>query len=64
MGLYDGLFRANLEETGMGYDLEVAMIKRAARRISFTTPYAFTPDRRKDAPWPEPGPMWLWPTWA
>src|SRR3982074_2774373 len=30
VGLYDGTFRANLEETGMGYDLEVQMIRMAA----------------------------------
>ena len=30
VGLIDGTFRANLEETGMGYDLEVEMIREAA----------------------------------
>lgn len=44
VGLYDGLFRANLEETGMGYGLEVAMIKQARAQDLFTTPYAFTPE--------------------
>lgn len=43
VGLYDGLFRANLEETGMGYDLEVEMVRQARAQDLFTTPYAFTP---------------------
>jgi predicted TIM-barrel enzyme len=41
VGLIDGVFRANLEETGMGYDLEVDMIARAARLDLLTTPYVF-----------------------
>ncbi|WP_020619290.1 phosphoenolpyruvate hydrolase family protein [Paenibacillus daejeonensis] len=41
VGLCDGLFRANLEETGMGYDKEIEMIRLAARRDLLTTPYAF-----------------------
>lgn len=44
VGLYDGLFRANLEETGMGYELEVEMIRKAHVMDIFTTPYAFTPE--------------------
>src|SRR6202011_804900 len=32
VGLFDGTFRANLEETGMGYDLEVEMIHKASER--------------------------------
>ena len=44
VGLIDGTFRANLEETGMSYGLEVDMI-RAARELGLlTTPYTFTPD--------------------
>ncbi|HVU88187.1 MAG TPA: phosphoenolpyruvate hydrolase family protein [Pirellulales bacterium] len=44
VGLIDGTFRANLEETGMGFGLEVDMI-RAARELNLlTTPYAFNPD--------------------
>lgn len=43
VGLIDGLFRANLEETGMGYGLEVEMIRQAAELDLVTTPYAFTP---------------------
>ena len=42
VGLCDGRFRANLEETGMGYRLEVDMIRRAHELDLFTTPYAFT----------------------
>ncbi|MCU1421210.1 MAG: TIM-barrel signal transduction protein [Microbacteriaceae bacterium] len=41
VGLFDGNFRQNLEETGMGYDLEVDMIRRAAERDLLTTPYVF-----------------------
>ena len=41
VGLIDGLFRANLEETGMGYDLEVDMIRLAAERGLLTAPYVF-----------------------
>ncbi len=41
VGLYDGTFRANLEETGMGYHLEVEMIRIAAERGLLTAPYVF-----------------------
>jgi predicted TIM-barrel enzyme len=41
VGLFDGTFRANLEETGMGYDLEVEMIRMAASRGLLTAPYVF-----------------------
>ncbi len=41
VGLYDGTFRDNLEETGMGYDLEVQMIATAAARGMITAPYVF-----------------------
>ena len=44
VGLIDGVFRANLEETGMGYGLEVDMIREAAGLGLLTTPYAFNPD--------------------
>lgn len=43
VGLIDGLFRANLEETGMGYGLEVDMIRQAHELDLLTTPYAFNP---------------------
>ena len=42
VGLIDGNFRANLEETGMGYDLEVEMIANAHALDLFTTPYIFS----------------------
>lgn len=41
VGLIDGVFRANLEETGMGYDLEVEMIRQAHELDLLTTPYVF-----------------------
>ena len=41
VGLIDGVFRANLEETGMGYDLEVDMIGRAVDRGLLASPYVF-----------------------
>ena len=43
VGLFDGLIRTNLEETGMGYGLEVEMIRIASEMGLLTTPYAFTP---------------------
>jgi predicted TIM-barrel enzyme len=42
VGLIDGTFRANLEETGMGYGLEVAMIAQAHALDMLTTPYVFS----------------------
>ncbi len=44
VGLIDGLFRQNLEETGMGFAKEVEMIGIAAELGLLTTPYVFTPD--------------------
>ncbi|TKT76222.1 phosphoenolpyruvate hydrolase family protein [Aquamicrobium sp. LC103] len=41
VGLIDGTFRANLEETGMSYGLEVDMIAKAHARDMLTTPYVF-----------------------
>jgi predicted TIM-barrel enzyme len=41
VGLIDGTFRANLEETGMGYGLEVDMIRQARSKDLLTTPYVF-----------------------
>ena len=41
VGLIDGMFRANLEETGMGYELEVEVIRLAAGRGLLTAPYVF-----------------------
>lgn len=47
VGLIDGIFRANLEETGMGYDLEVEMIRKAHELDMLTTPYVFDVDQAK-----------------
>lgn len=44
VGLIDGNFRANLEETGMGYALEVDMIRLAHEKDLLTTPYVFSAD--------------------
>src|SRR5688572_24603017 len=41
VGLIDGQFRANLEETGMGYDKEVELIRLAREKDLLTTPYVF-----------------------
>jgi len=41
VGLIDGVFRQNLEETGMGYGLEVNMIRKAHELDLLTTPYVF-----------------------
>ncbi len=43
VGLFDGMFRTNLEETGMGYALEVEMIREAAALGLLTAPYIFDP---------------------
>ena len=47
VGLIDGIFRANLEETGMGYGLEVEMIRLAAERRLLTAPYVFDVDEAR-----------------
>ncbi|MEM8686169.1 MAG: phosphoenolpyruvate hydrolase family protein [Pseudomonadota bacterium] len=47
VGLIDGTFRANLEETGMGYDHEVEMVRMAAERDMLTTPYVFSENDAK-----------------
>jgi predicted TIM-barrel enzyme len=44
VGLIDGMFRQNLEETGMGYGPEVEMIRLARERDLLTSPYCFNPD--------------------
>ena len=44
VGLFDGTFRQNLEETGMGYGLEVEMIRLAHDKDLLTAPYVFTVD--------------------
>lgn len=47
VGLIDGTFRANLEETGMGYTLEVDLIRQARARDLLTTPYVFNPEEAR-----------------
>jgi len=48
VGLFDGKMRANLEETGMGFGLEVDMVRLAREMGLLTTPYAFTDDEAAD----------------
>ncbi len=45
VGLIDGTFRANLEETGMGFEHEIDCIGAAHRRGMLTSPYVFDPDQ-------------------
>lgn len=47
VGLIDGAFRQNLEETGMGFDLEVDMIRIAHQLDMLTCPYVFDVDQAK-----------------
>ncbi|MFY7917341.1 MAG: phosphoenolpyruvate hydrolase family protein [Rubrivivax sp.] len=47
VGLIDGTFRSNLEETGMGYGLEVDFIARAHQADMLTTPYVFNEDEAR-----------------
>lgn len=47
VGLIDGAFRQGLEETGMGFELEVEMIRQARRLGLLTCPYAFTEDEAR-----------------
>lgn len=47
VGLFDGVFRQNLEETGMGYGLEVEMVRKASEMGLLTCPYVFTEDEAR-----------------
>lgn len=47
VGLIDGQFRANLEETGMSYDQEVGVIRLAREMDMLTTPYVFNVEESK-----------------
>lgn len=47
VGLIDGMFRQNLEETGMGYALEVEMIKKAHDLDMLTCPYVFDAEQAR-----------------
>ena len=48
VGLFDGTIRAQLEETGMGYALEVQLIKQANKADLLTTPYVFSEQNAAD----------------
>jgi predicted TIM-barrel enzyme len=48
VGLFDGVIRAQLEETGMGYALEVQLVERARKIDLLTTPYVFSEDNARD----------------
>jgi predicted TIM-barrel enzyme len=48
VGLFDGVIRAQLEETGMGYGLEVQLVERARQHDLLTTPYVFSEDNARD----------------
>jgi predicted TIM-barrel enzyme len=47
VGLIDGIFRANLEETGMGFGHEIDMIRMAHAKDMLTTPYVFNADEAR-----------------
>jgi len=47
VGLIDGMFRANLEETGMGFDLEIQMIRQASQMDLLTCPYVFDAEQAR-----------------
>jgi len=47
VGLIDGVFRQNLEETGMGFDLEIEMIRQAHELDLLTAPYVFDPEQAR-----------------
>jgi predicted TIM-barrel enzyme len=48
VGLFDGTIRAQLEETGMGYGLEINLVKRARELDLLTTPYVFSEENARD----------------
>jgi predicted TIM-barrel enzyme len=48
VGLFDGVIRTQLEETGMGYDLEVRLVERARELDLLTTPYVFSENNARD----------------
>ena len=47
VGLFDGIIRQNLEETGMGFALEVELVRQARELDLLTTPYVFTQDEAR-----------------
>jgi len=48
VGLFDGVIRAQLEESGMGYALEVQLVERARTLDLLTTPYVFSEQNARD----------------
>jgi predicted TIM-barrel enzyme len=48
VGLFDGVIRTQLEDTGMGYGLEVRLVERAREFDLLTTPYVFSEDNARD----------------
>jgi predicted TIM-barrel enzyme len=48
VGLFDGAIRAQLEETGMGYALEVRLVEKARKLELLTTPYVFSEKNARD----------------
>jgi predicted TIM-barrel enzyme len=48
VGLFDGTIRAQLEETGMGYGLEVEVVRKAREMDLLTTPYVFSEENARD----------------
>ena len=63
VGLIDGTFRANLEETGMGYGLEVDMIRRRPRARAPHGAVRLHPRTRRPR-WPRPVPTCSCRTWV
>ena len=47
VGLFDGVMRSNLEETGMSYHLEVEMVRQARELEMLTCPYVFNPEEAR-----------------
>jgi predicted TIM-barrel enzyme len=48
VGLFDGTIRAQLEETGMGYGLEVDVVRKAREMDLLTTPYVFSEENARE----------------
>ena len=63
VGLFDGTFRQNLEETGMGFGLEVDMIRRAREQGPADRALRLHRRRRRSR-WPRPAPTCSSRTWA
>jgi predicted TIM-barrel enzyme len=47
-GLYDGRFRRHIDATGLGYPLEIELVRRCRERDVLTVAYAFSPDEARD----------------